>query len=109
VRVLFYQGTPVPLRHTLPGHDVSTAYELGWATLKNGELLRSAEEQGFEALVTTDTNLRYQQNLAVRRIAVVVLSTTSWPRIRAVAERVAAAVDAASVGSYVEVHIPPNP
>jgi hypothetical protein len=56
---------------------VSTAYELDWATLKNGELLRLAEENGFEVLVTTDTNLRYQQNLAERRIAVVVLSTTS--------------------------------
>jgi hypothetical protein len=48
VRVLFDQGTPVPLRHALAGHSISTAYELGWATLKNGELLRSAEEKGFE-------------------------------------------------------------
>lgn len=106
MRVLFDQGTPVPLRHALAGHSVSTAYELGWATLTNGALLRSAEEQGFEVLVTTDTNLRYQQNLAARRIAVVVLSTTSWPRIRAAAERVASAVDAASIGSYVEVPVP---
>lgn len=106
MRVLFDQGTPVPLRQALVGHIVSTAYELGWATQKNGELLRSAEEQGFEVLVTTDTNLRYQQNLAARRIAVVVLSTTSWPRIRVVAEHVASAVNAAAIGSYVEVPIP---
>lgn len=106
MRVLFDQGTPVPLRQALTDHSVSTAYELGWATLKNGELLRSAEEQGFEVLVTTDTHLRYQQNLATRQIAVVVLSTTSWPRIRVVAGRVASAVNSASVGSYVEVHIP---
>ena len=106
MRVLFDQGTPVPLRQSLSEHSVSTAYELGWATLKNGELLRSAEEQGFEVLVTTDTNLRYQQNLAVRRIAVVVLSTTSWPRIRVVVEHVASAVNSASVGSYVEVSVP---
>jgi hypothetical protein len=53
VRVLFDQGTPVPLRHALAGHIVSTAYELGWATLKNGELLTSAEEKGFEVLVTS--------------------------------------------------------
>lgn len=60
MRVLFDQGTPVPLRHFLSGHEVSTAYELGWATLKNGELLGLAEERGFEVLVTTDGNLRYQ-------------------------------------------------
>jgi hypothetical protein len=66
MRVLFDQGTPVPLRQALLDHQVATAYELGWATLKNGELLRVAEAQGFEVLVTTDSNLRYQQNLAVR-------------------------------------------
>ena len=106
MRVLFDQGTPVPLRQALTGHRVSTAYELGWATLKNGELLRSAEEQGFEVLVTTDTNLRYQQNLTARQIAVVVLSTTSWPRIRLIVENVASAVNSASVGSYVEISVP---
>jgi len=106
VRVLFDQGTPVPLRQALVGHIVSTAYELGWATLKNGELLLSAEEQGFEVLVTTDSNLRYQQNFAARRIAVVVLSTTSWPRIRVMAELVVSAVNAATIGSHVEVPIP---
>ena len=106
MRVLFDQGTPVPLRQALAGHSVVTAYELGWATLKNGELLRSAEEQGFEVLVTTDTNLRYQQNLAARQIAVVVLSTTSWPRIRVAVALVASAVNSASIGSYAEVSVP---
>jgi len=66
VRVLFDQETPVPLRQLLPGHEVSTAYERGWSTLKNGELLSAAEVQGFHVLVTTDQNLRYQQNLASR-------------------------------------------
>ncbi len=106
MRVLFDQGTPVPLPHALAGHSVSTAYELGWATLKNGELLTSAEEKGFEVLVTTDTNLRYQQNLSARKIAVVVLSTTRWPRIRTAVESVSSAVNSASVGSYVEVAVP---
>jgi hypothetical protein len=106
VRVLFDQGTPVPLRHALPGHAVATAYELGWARLKNGELLGSAEEAGFDVLVTTDGNLRYQQNLATRQIAIVVLSTTSWPRIRDAVKAVALAVGSASAGSYAEVAIP---
>jgi hypothetical protein len=106
VQVLFDQGTPVPLRQALASHSVSAAYELGWATLKNGELLRFAEEKGFDVLVTTDTNLRYQRNLAARRIAIVVLSTTSWPRIQVVAEHVASAVNSVAIGSYVEVSVP---
>jgi hypothetical protein len=106
VRVLFDQGTPAPLRHLLTGHEVATAYERGWSTLKNGELLASAESNGFEVLVTTDTNLKYQQNLATRTIAVVLIGTTSWPRIRAAAEVVVAAVNASTRGSYAEVAVP---
>ena len=81
MKVLFDQGTPVPLREFLSGHEVSTAYELGWSALRNGELLAMAEAGGFQVFVTTDNNLRYQQNLQDRGIAMVVLSTTSWPRI----------------------------
>ena len=106
MRVLFDQGTPAPLRHVLPGHEVSTAYELGWSTLKNGELLAAAERCGPEVLVTTDTNLKYQQNIASRSIAVVVLSTTSWPRIKAAAALVVAAIQIATPGTYVEVAVP---
>ena len=106
MRVLFDQGTPAPLRQLLPGHEVATAYERGWSTLKNGELLAAAETQGFQVLVTTDTNLKYQQNLAPRTIAIVVLSTTSWPRIKVAAEPVVAAVAAATPGSYAEIIIP---
>lgn len=65
-----------------------------------------AERAGFEVLVTTDSNLKYQQNLSVRRIAIVVLSSTSWPRIQAVAQTVAAAVAEAVDGHYTEVRIP---
>jgi glutamate racemase len=105
VRVLFDQGTPVPLREALEAHTVETAHERGWSTLGNGELLAAAEAAAFEVLVSTDMSLRYQQNLAVRRIAVVVLTTTSWPRIRRRLAAVTAAVDAATSGSYTEVRI----
>ena len=64
MRILFDQGTPVPLRALLPGHVVVTVYELGWSQLQNGELIRQAELAGYEALVTTDQSLRYQQQLA---------------------------------------------
>ena len=76
MRVLFDQGTPVPLRQHLTGHQVETAFELGWSRLSNGELLAAAESR-FDVLVTTDRNLRHQQSLAGRKLAVLVLPTTS--------------------------------
>ena len=106
MHVLFDQGTPAPLRTLLAQHVVQTAYELGWATLKNGELISAAEDRGFEVLVTTDKNLRYQQNLVGRKIAIVVLSTTSWPRIREAGAKVLQATGVAVPGSYLEVNIP---
>ena len=84
---------------------VSTAYELGWSTLKNGELLTAAESKGFEVFVTTDTNLAYQQNLSNRKIAIVVLSTTSWPRIQKSIAAIVAAIDEAMPSSYKTVSI----
>jgi hypothetical protein len=69
-------------------------------------LLDAAEKQGFEVLVTTDLNLKYQQNLKSRRIAILVLSTPSWPRIQRAITAVVGAVDATSEGSYTEVEIP---
>jgi len=69
MKILFDQGTPVPLRTFLKGHEVETAYERKWAGLENGALLDAAHEAGFDILVTTDQNLQYQQNLATRRVA----------------------------------------
>ena len=106
MRILFDQGTPVPLREALTHHEVTTAYERGWSKLKNGELLDAAEQGLFEVLVSTDRNLKYQQNLNSRRVAVVVLSTPSWPRIERAVVTVVGAVDSASPGSYAEVDIP---
>jgi hypothetical protein len=74
--------------------------------LKNGELLDAAENEGFAVFVTTDSNLKYQQNLKSRRIAIVVLTTPSWPRIQRVIPAVVRAIDEAVVGSYVEVVVP---
>lgn len=89
----------------LTWHDVSTAYERGWSTLKNGDLLDAAEKERFEVLVTTDKNLKHQQNLGARRIAVVVLTSTSWPRIRRKATTISHAVSEANPGSYAEIGI----
>jgi hypothetical protein len=105
VKVLFDQGTPAPLRRALAGHTVETAYERGWSSLRNGELIVAAEAAGFEVFVTTDKNLKYQQNLEIRRLCLVVLQTTSWPRIRKALPAVHAAVEGATAGGYVEVAI----
>jgi len=104
--VLFDQGTPVPLRPFLTRHSVQTVAEQRWSTLGNGDLLDAAEAAGFQVLVTTDKNIQYQQNLAKRRIAIVVLGRPEWPVLRLHVERVVTAVDDASPGSYSEVEIP---
>ena len=103
---LFDQGTSAPLREALTQHEVSTAYERGWSELSNGELLDAAEREGFALMVTTDSNLRHQQNLEDRRLAIVVLSSTSWPRIQRAINAAVGAINAARPGSYVEVEIP---
>ena len=101
MRILFDQGTPVPLREFLRGHDVASAFEMGWSDISNGKLLSVAEKQ-FDVLVTTDQQLRYQQNLASRKIAVLVLPSASWPKLRPQAAEIATAVAALSSGAYVE-------
>jgi hypothetical protein len=102
MRVLFDQGTPAPLRRALAPHEISTAFELGWSNFENGDLLRAAEER-FEVFVTTDQNLQYQQNLSSRRLAIVVLPTTSWPEIHRHQDEVAEAVNSMRPGEYREL------
>jgi hypothetical protein len=110
VLVLFDHGTPKGLARALSGHTVHTAQAKGWDTLSNSALLTAAEEAGFELLVTTDRRIRYQQNLGVRRIALVVLTgSTMWSRVRQHADRIAAVVASVTPGSYSEVEIPFEP
>jgi hypothetical protein len=104
--VLFDQGTPRGITRWLLGHTVREAKSQGWDRLTNGELLNAAEQAGFDVLLTTDKNLRYQQNLDGRRIAIVVLGKGRWRLIRSVIESVVDAVNAAQPGSYTEVDIP---
>ena len=106
MRIFFDQGTPVPLRQSLTHHEVATAFERDWSRLENGQLLDAAEKHGFEVIVTTDSNLQYQQNLKSRRIAIIVLSTPSWIRIQHSVAEVVSAIDAVSEGSYTEIEIP---
>jgi predicted nuclease of predicted toxin-antitoxin system len=102
MKILFDHGTPAPLRRQLAGHEIATAYEMGWAKLSNGELLAAAEKS-FAAFITTDKNLRYQQNLAGRRLAILVLPTTSWPEIQKNLNKLVEEVNAMKPGDFIEL------
>jgi hypothetical protein len=105
LKILFDQGVPVPLRDQLNGHNIYTTFELNWSSLSNGELISIAEQQGFDIFLTTDKNLKYQQNLSQRTIGIVVLSTTSWPRIQKCISKIQLVIDSISIGSYEEILI----
>ena len=102
MKILFDQGTPVPLRQHLTEHSVDTAFELGWANLRNSVFLHQAEEYGYHLLITTAQQLRNQQNLADRQLAVLVLLSTSWPRIRLRIGEINEVVNGMQPGEYRE-------
>ena len=102
MRILFDQGAPVPLRRWLAVHEVGTAWQHGWAQLSNGDLFTAAETAGYDLLVTTDQNLRYQQNLSTRRIAILVLMVANWPTIEPHAAVIVTTVSAMQPGGYLE-------
>ena len=95
----------MPLRQHLAGHLVDTASELSWSGLSNGDLVENAVQEGYEILITTDQNMRYQQNLTGRRLAVVVLLSTAWPNIQLRIEEVRTVLDETRPGEFREVPI----
>jgi hypothetical protein len=106
MRILFDNGTPKPIARSLPDHEVTFARNIGWHELENGELIEQAEEAGFDLLLSTDKNIRYQQNLTDRKIAIIVLGNSQWPVVRRYLDRIAKAVDSCVRGTYLEVEIP---
>ena len=106
MRILFDNGTPRGIAAALLGHAVEEARSHGRDTLRNGELLDAAEAAGFDLFLTTDRNIRYQQNLTGRKIAIVVLGKGRWRLIRTRLAEIVSAVEAATPGSYAEVEIP---
>jgi hypothetical protein len=106
MRILFDHGTPSGIVGALSGHDVTEAIERGWDRISNGELLNVAEAAGFDVLLTTDKQIRYQQNLRGRKIAIVVLGNSTWRVVRLHLDRIAMVVTEATPGSYAEVDIP---
>jgi hypothetical protein len=104
--ILFDHGTPRSIARFLQGHTVVEAIARGWDRLANGDLLNAAEEAGFDVLLSTDKNIRYQQNLKGRKIAIVILGNPQRPAVHRHIDHVIAALNAATPGSYVEVEIP---
>jgi hypothetical protein len=101
VCLLFDYNVPAPLRRLLTRYEIKLAGELCWHDLANGEL--AAEQAGFELLLIADQNIHYQQNLTGRRIALVVLSTNSWPDLEPHVLRIQQAIDWIGQGGYVEL------
>ena len=112
MRILFDKNVPVGVRGFLPNYEVHTFVDLGWPDqLENGELLTRAEQAGFDVMVTSDQNIRYQQNLSRRKLALVVLGSNIWPVVRQYGAAIAARVNGASPGGYyfIEMPLPPKP
>ncbi len=105
MRIILDHNAPAPLRYWFVGHTVEIAYERGWAELTNGDLL-AAEADGFDVMITTDQRIRYQQNLAGCKLALLVIDTNNWTRIRKCRALVMARLEECASGSYVEVKIP---
>jgi hypothetical protein len=107
LRILFDKNVPIGVRRFLPGHDVRTFMEMQWhPQLENGELLNVGEAAGFDVMVTSDQNIRYQQNLTGRKLALVVLGSNIWPIVREHAATITTRVDAAVPGSYDFIEMP---
>jgi hypothetical protein len=99
MRILFDQGAPRGLTASLAGHEVAEARQLNWERVSNGALLKLAEDTGFNLVLTTDKNLRYQQNLADRKIFIVVLGQSPWWLVRQHLDTIIARVNEATTGS----------
>lgn len=105
MKILFDHGTPSPLRNHLREHSVDRSAERGWELLENGELIRRAEAEGYEVIVTTDQNMRYQQNLAGSGLAIIVLLSTAWPRVQHRTREIRTALEEVRPGELREVSI----
>lgn len=105
MKLLFDNGTPAPLRRHLGDHIIHTAARMGWANFRNGDLLDRGEENSYEVLITTDQNIRYQQNLTGRIIDIVVLMNPWWPFVRLCAVATREALYTVHAGEVMEVPI----
>jgi hypothetical protein len=104
--ILLDEGVPRPVLRAFPEGEATTVDLIGWKGIKNGKLLADAEAHGFAVLVTSDKNMRHQNSLAGRRLAVIVLPHANWPKLRGMLDGLADAVAAAEPGTFVELTVP---
>ena len=100
MKVLLDENLAHRLRTNLGVHEVFTVSYKGWAGLKNGELLRAAENNGIEVFLTGDQTLAYEQNLSGRTIAIVALSSVEWDILKHHLPLIIAALDKARPGTF---------
>jgi predicted nuclease of predicted toxin-antitoxin system len=108
LRVLFDKNVPYGLRRFLGKHEIESVDDRGWARLRNGDLLRTAEDAGFEVVITADQNIVYQQNLRGRTVSLIVLGSNIWPIVQQHATEIAVQVRKARPESYafIEMSVP---
>ncbi len=104
MKILLDECVPWPMHRFLTGHECTTAQQRGWGGIKNGELIRQAEGE-FDLIITTDQNIRYQQNLANRRLPILQLSTNDLRRIQAAATQIQKAVLEIQTGEFRQLEI----
>ena len=105
MKILLDECVPWPMRKILAGHECQSPQSAGWSGIKNGELLQRAEV-AFDLFITSDQNIRYQQNLAGRRIPILELSTNDLRRILAAAELIQSSVATIQPGEFRQLEIP---
>lgn len=98
IKILFDNGTPWPIANELREHEVRFARRIGWHELENGELIQMAEDAGYDVLLSTDKKIRYQQNLAKRKISLVVLGNAQWPSVKLHLDAVVTAIEGSVPG-----------
>ena len=103
MKILLDHCVPAPLKKMLVGHQTQIAYDLGWAKLRNGELIAAAEQSGFDLLITSDKNWRHQQNLRGRKLAILVLPTNNWVVLQGMSTAITNAVPTIKCGEYREL------
>ena len=106
MKILLDECVPLQVRHALAEHEVTTAQRMGWSGISNGDLLDKAEHEGFQVFILADKNLRYQQNLSGRKIAILELWTNHRPTLEKHFAEIRAAVEKLSPGDYFILEIP---
>lgn len=105
MKILLDECVPWPMRKFLTGHDCSTVQQSGWGGIKNGDLMRQAEKK-FDLFIASDQNIRYQQNLAGRQIAILGLSTSDLRRIQAAGALIQSAIETIQPHEFRRLEIP---